>query len=80
MIICPDCGGDNVRAISFRDRRFYRDGEHIGSEAISDSLKGALKTFEYRRQRECMDCGVRFITTERFERYVARRKGAYRHG
>lgn len=81
MFICPECGGDNVHAITFRDPRLYdADREYIGSAAIGDNLKGALNTFEYRRQRECRDCGVRFITTERFERYVARRKGAYRHG
>lgn len=80
MFICPKCGGDNVGCLSYRDPMAYVEEQHNEGETTDNCLKGALKTFEYRRQRECMDCGVRFITTERFERYVARRKGAYRHG
>lgn len=80
MFICPKCGSDNVGCLSHRDPLAYVAEQRNEGETTDNCLKGALETFKFRRQRECKDCGTRFITVEQFERYVARLKGAYRHG
>lgn len=76
MFICPKCGGYNVRCLSYHGPLAYVEEQLFSEgETTNNCLKGALETFEFRRKRECKDCGAHFITVECFERYISGRWG-----